>query len=100
MIKNRKGDVPVMILVIGVLAIMILAVLSFVFSISRSKESVSGYIAVEMANSLREQYYFYEKTGYSTAEIENILGIKKDNDGYYSLALTISGETVVVRFVP
>ncbi len=100
MTKNKRGDIPIMILVLGVFVICILAIMSFVFSAAKSEDSVLGYIAVEMANSLREQYHFYENVGYGTAEIEDVLGVSKDGDGYYNVTLTISGEKIAVRFIP
>lgn len=58
---NKKGDVPVMILVIGVVAICILTIFSFVsFKKSSDKDFKEGLYLFEQAHSDLEMFKFYQ----------------------------------------
>jgi hypothetical protein len=61
--KNKRGDVPVMILVIGVVMICVLTIFSFVaFKSSLDKASLeSGIYLLEQAHSDLEIFHFYQK---------------------------------------
>jgi hypothetical protein len=56
--KNKRGDIPVMILVIGVFAVCTLALLSFYSSIGFIKHSFVGTGLIEQLNSEVEQSSF------------------------------------------
>ena len=59
-IKNKRADIPVTILVIGVFAICTLAILSFSIIDNKSKEGFNEAIeAIEEINSEIEKYEFY-----------------------------------------
>ena len=68
---NNKGDLPVTILVIGVLAVCAFAIFSFIYSSFQISKSFVGLELVEEANSQIEtyslqHYYDYEnKTKFS-----------------------------------
>lgn len=71
--KNKKANIPIMILVIGVFAICILAIISFSISVSKSRDSFRGIDLVEQTNSKIEKYYFYENKGFNDEKIKEIL---------------------------
>jgi len=92
MLKNKRGDIPVMILVFGVFAICGLAILSFIIFDTKTFKG-DGELSVgvlEELNSNIEKFYFYKNAGFSNGEaaekidgavIENgKLVIKKSND--------------------
>lgn len=56
--KNKRGDVPVTILVIGIVAICIFAILSFESSLKRSQESFVGIGLIETIISIEEEIRF------------------------------------------
>ena len=63
--KNRRGDVPVTILVLGVFVVCTLALVSFINSDRNSEKSFIGIKVMEEANINIEkynlQYYHYEE---------------------------------------
>ncbi|MCK5043900.1 hypothetical protein KAR52_02775 [Candidatus Pacearchaeota archaeon] len=80
-IKNKHADVPVTILVIGVFAICVLAIISFYFSDKEIEKSFMDIGLMEQINSQMEKYIFYEKMGIPENEIQDIFGIKIDEAG-------------------
>ena len=64
--KNKRGDIPITILVIGVLVVCTLAILSFIKSDIEVKKSFSGVDVLEKANmnierGNLESYYLDKK---------------------------------------
>lgn len=72
--KNKRGDIPVTILVIGVLAICGLAMFSFFQNINQTQDSLDDVELVEKANieiekgSLEEHYIEENETTFSFGE--------------------------------
>jgi hypothetical protein len=71
-IKNKKADVPVMILVIGVVAICILAISSFV--VVKGREDSLGLELLEEIHSDVEKFYFYVNAGFSKEKAAQNIG--------------------------
>lgn len=67
-LKNKKGDVPVTILVMMVVAICILTVLSFTYFRLSSKNTFLGVGLVETVKSIAIENSFYEKSGFTATE--------------------------------
>jgi hypothetical protein len=63
--KNRKGDVPITLLVIGIFVVCTLALLTFIYSDVQTKSSFSGIGVMEQANLDIEKgnlnHYYLEK---------------------------------------
>ena len=80
--KNKKADIPVMVLVIGVFAICCLAILSFVKIEGDIKESFESIELIEKLNSEMERYFFYKNLPalISNDKINEYLNIKTRND--------------------
>ena len=53
--KNRKGDIPITILVAGVIAVCILTLFSFYYSTNKQKETFVGPGLIETIYSLQEE---------------------------------------------
>lgn len=94
---NKRGDVPVMILVVGVFVICTAALLSFSFFDSGSKKDLESVTVVELANSKMDNYYFYKEfSSFSDEEIADILDLDYDSDsGEYYINVSFGGETVL-----
>jgi len=78
---NKHGDIPVTILVIGVLAICVLAILSFFVSNSSANNSFSAVDTVEGASLIKEKIFLYENLRYNKDEIKTILNLQEDSQG-------------------
>ncbi len=63
--KNKKADIPVTILVIGIVAVCVLAIISFVISGSSNQTGVEAF---EEIDSYVEKFYFYLNAGFSEEE--------------------------------
>jgi hypothetical protein len=83
-IKNKKADIPVAILVIGVFAICTLAILSFKFmDIKTTKGFYESIEGIEEMNSQIQKYLFYKNAGVEDSKIEEFLEIKQDAERKY-----------------
>ncbi len=95
-IKNKKADISITILVIGIFIVCMLAMLSFVMSIVSVRDSFIGIDLIEKMNSQVEEYgtkgnfggldistndqgvsVFYQEKKGNTGIIDKILGKKK-----------------------
>lgn len=95
MTKNKKGDIPVTILVVGVVAICILAIVSFYISDRNAKKSFDIEI-VEKAAILGEKIQFYQESlGFSEDETNTIFGARQDGLGKH---IILEQEGVRVRY--
>ncbi len=95
--KNKRGDIPITILVIGVLAICITAILSFSLSSKSSKNDFSTLDTVEEVLVIKEKISLYSKLGFSEEEIIKILGIQYDENLKTKYILRENGP-VIVRY--
>ena len=94
-IKSKKGDTPITILVIGVIAICMLAILTFYLS-NRSVKKGFDIETVETAAIMGEKIAFYrENLGFSESEINEIFGVKQDPLGKH---IILEQEGISVRY--
>jgi len=73
MINNKKGDVSITILVIGVIAVCALAIFSFINSSFNEAQSFTGVSLMEELNAKIDAYYFYQLQGLNSEQIKSIL---------------------------
>lgn len=113
--KNKKADIPIIILVLGVVAVCGLAILSFYSSGISVKKDFIGLGMMEKINSLSEEIEFYKsseikKDPEKIMEIFNggisqnkivFKGVKEKKDGkeFYSLTADYSIEECEYLFV-
>ena len=76
--KNKRGDLPVTILVIGVILVSALALFSFLTSSFSSGQSFEGISEMEELNAKIDSYYFYKNSGVSEDRINEALGITEE----------------------
>jgi len=93
-IKNKRGDIPITILVIGVLAICALAIFSFYTSSQKVKSGFDVVGVVERAVIESDKISLYPKLGFSENEIDTIFDIKSDELGRH---IIIGGKGISVR---
>jgi len=80
--KNKKGDIPVTILVLGVLAVCILAIFSFYFSFLKVQKNFDIQVVKEI-KLIKEKADFYGNLGFTQEEIDSLLNISYDSQGRY-----------------
>jgi len=80
LIESKRGEVPVVILVIGVVAICIFALLSFAFSFNISNKAFISINLLENASAIEEQVQFYKNLGLNP---ENYLDVTYDGKLYH-----------------
>ena len=78
---NKRGDIPVTILVIGILAVCVLAILSFITSNNSVKKSFLSIDTVVESVLIKEKISFYENLRYNKEQIRAILSIQEDSQG-------------------
>lgn len=69
---NRRADIPITILVLGVVAICGFVLLSFEVMKNKTEENFLGVDLIEEALSIEEEYYLYQNLGKSDGEIQNL----------------------------
>jgi len=82
---NKKADLPVTILVIGVVLICGLALFSFLASGFKTGQSLLGISQIEEINEKIDEYHFYKNMGLSEEKIIEALEIE---DGEISIEKT------------
>jgi len=95
---NKRGDIPVTILVLGVVVICVFAILSFFISNKSVNSSFSAVDAVEGASIIKEKISLYENLGYNKEEIKTILDLKEDSQGKIVVEQFDVKATTTVRF--
>ncbi|MDP2629015.1 MAG: hypothetical protein Q8P15_03930 [Nanoarchaeota archaeon] len=108
-IKNKKGDIPTTILVLMIVLVCVLAIFSFIYSKTASKDYFVGIGLIETVKAFSEETSFNEKTEFSSDsgslfESGNVrIALHSNNiEGNYSKSgfpLTGSKETVLVRVI-
>ena len=77
---NKRGDVTITILVIGVFLLGAFALLSFFMSDFKLSNSFSSISVMEKANAEIDEYLFYKNQGISVSELEGSFEIKDDRN--------------------
>ena len=82
MIKNKRADITIVILVIGVIAVCFLAIFSFYSSDINLKKDFIGIEMIHEINSLSDEIKFYKnsKINKEPSEIMNIFSQDTDED--------------------
>jgi len=81
--RNRRGDIPITILVIGIILVCILALISFLSSTTKVKNSFVGIGVLEKMNMQIEKNYFYKESGFvvgGSGDINSLFNYAKEND--------------------
>ncbi len=81
---NKRGDIPITILVIGVFAICGLAMISFFLSVNNQKAGFENIRVIEEIKFENEKYLFYEALGLSESEIKDFTGFNKSINGFFA----------------
>ena len=83
MIRNKKGDVTITILVIGVFLLGAFALLSFLMSDFKLSNSFGSIGAMEKINSQIDEYMFYKNVGMPSDKAQSFFDIKEDTNIKY-----------------
>ena len=68
---NKKADISITILVLGVVAICILTIFSFVGVKNKINEDFLGIGLIETMNSIEEEINFYGETDFESGDYKN-----------------------------
>ncbi len=71
-VRNRRAQIPIVILVLGVVAVCVMAIFSFITSSSRFDASFSGISVAKSLTSQIESYHFYISVGEDPSKYLNI----------------------------
>jgi hypothetical protein len=98
--KNKKADISITILVLGVVAISILTIFSFINSRDNIEEDFLGIGLIETINSIEEEINFYGETDFESGDYENVFDggnvvIKDINSNRVTGTYTKNGKTLV-----
>ncbi|MBU2053225.1 MAG: hypothetical protein V1788_02185 [Nanoarchaeota archaeon] len=92
---NRRGDIPVVVLVIGVVAICSLAIFSFITFSKVSDKSNLGVELFEDTHADLEKFYFYKQFYDMDKSVEKI-GAEINGT---NLIIEKKGENVLIKYV-
>ena len=96
--KNHRGDIPITILVLGVIAICGLAILSFL--ISDKVYVVPSWLGLEVFEQLYtdvEKFEFYRNIGFTDEEAKQKLEISSEINYRVREKYSLEGGNLVVR---
>jgi len=93
-LENKKADIPVMILVIGVIGICSLTLLSFFINGSRVSGYFSGVVKMQELSFEIDKYTFYKNLGLSDEEINSKMNILTDSEGQRYIYVEEIGTTI------
>jgi len=81
MIKNKRGDISITILVIGVFAVCVLAIVSFFISKSSAQGNFIAPAVFENVSSQVESFYIYLDSGMTPQQAANRIGAQINPKG-------------------
>ena len=81
--KNKQGDVPITILVIGVFAVCSLALLTFFISDFKTSNSFVGIDVMEKMNTQIDEYGYYQLKGVSIEKIQTYYRLIEEDGKKY-----------------
>lgn len=93
--KNKRGDIPITILVLGILAVLGLTIFSFQLSDSVIKEDLDNTDLVERAVVLKERMDLYENVGLSHDKIQELFDLRSDGIGDY---IFLSQDKIEIKY--
>ena len=82
---NKRGDIPVTILVIGVVAVCIMAIFSFYTVGKITKNSLNSVGIIQKASVAADKIALYKNLGFTNDEIDKAFDVKvQDGTRYVS----------------
>lgn len=90
---NKRADIPVVILVIGVVGICILTILSFVTVNNKIDKDFLGIGLIETANSIEEELEFYTASDFVTGDYEKDV-FERGTDKSGKVVIEIDGNKI------
>ena len=80
--RSKKGDIPITILVLGVVLICILTIASFYLASYNMNKNFDVQAVKEIALA-KEKIDFYQNIGVSRDQADSFVGVKTDTQGRY-----------------
>lgn len=86
--RNKKGDIPTVILVIGVFAVCTVGIITFFIADFHTANSFVGVQVMQKFNAQVEEYTFYLNQGISPTKLQNKFNITKiDGKEYFYMEI-------------
>ncbi len=79
-LRNKKGDISITILVLGVVAVCVLAIVSFFISKGTAQGSFTSPAVFENISSQIESFHIYVNSGMSYQQAANEIGAQLDGN--------------------
>lgn len=76
--RNKKGDLPVTLLVLGIFALCGFALLTFFISDFKTNNSFVGISVLQKINSNADQYLFYKNQGISQENLVKFFNLTEE----------------------
>lgn len=95
--KNHRGDIPITILVLGVIAVCMMVIFSFYFSAKAVKGGLNSVGVIQKASVMADKIALYKNLGLSDAEINKDLNLKIDQNGKGYFSFEQDGLSVTYR---
>lgn len=76
LIKNKRGDIAVTLLVVGIVAVCVAALVSFQISKTRVQSSFINPDVLSNISVQMENFYLYINSGISEQQAANLIGAK------------------------
>jgi len=80
-LRGRKGNVSIVLLVIGIFAVCSLAIVTFFISNSKVNNSLEGIMDIKEMNSAINQYTFYINQGVSEEKAKSFFDVRLNDFG-------------------
>lgn len=81
--KNKRGDIPITILVLGVVLICIVAIFTFYHSSQAVKNSLNSVGILQKAAEIGDKITLYQNLGFSKDQIDKTFFVHQDSGGRY-----------------
>ena len=72
--KGKKGDISILLFVVGVFAICVLAIVTFLIADNNVKKDFINTATIQNASISLDDFYLYVHSGMSTQQAANIVG--------------------------
>ncbi len=81
--KSRRGDIPITILVLGVVLICMAAIFTFYFSAHSVKNGLNSVGLIQKATVTMDKIALYKNLGFTNDQIDKAFYVQQDSTGKY-----------------
>jgi len=86
-LKNKKGDIPITILVVGIVSLCILTLYVFIFSMNNRMQNFTGIGMIEAIYSLQQEIYLDKTKNFGQYSNIETFEFPKKNGGVLNVSI-------------